>query len=119
MLTTLRDDASIPVQGAPGDTNRHAGDLGNITAGADGVATVDITDAQIPLTGPNSCAACAASPAAPPSTSASASSALPWPAPSPGRVLTQLDALVHVVPFGPSEHRLCLRLCLPDCLALS
>ena len=33
---------------------RHAGDLGNITAGADGVAKVEISDVQIPLTGPNS-----------------------------------------------------------------
>ena len=40
--------------GAPGDEERHAGDLGNITAGADGVAKVNITDAQIPLSGPNS-----------------------------------------------------------------
>ena len=40
--------------GAPGDENRHAGDLGNIVAGADGVATVSVTDTQIPLTGPNS-----------------------------------------------------------------
>ena len=40
--------------GAPTDDERHAGDMGNITAGADGVANVDITDAQIPLSGPNS-----------------------------------------------------------------
>ena len=35
--------------GAPTDDNRHAGDLGNITAGADGVAKIDITDSQIPV----------------------------------------------------------------------
>ncbi|CAD6203639.1 unnamed protein product [Miscanthus lutarioriparius] len=40
--------------GAPEDENRHAGDLGNVTAGADGVANVSVTDSQIPLTGPNS-----------------------------------------------------------------
>ena len=40
--------------GAPTDEERHAGDLGNITAGADGVAKVDIVDAQIPISGPNS-----------------------------------------------------------------
>ncbi|GFO47153.1 superoxide dismutase [Cu-Zn] [Plakobranchus ocellatus] len=34
--------------------NRHAGDLGNITAGDDGVANVDIADMQIPLIGNNS-----------------------------------------------------------------
>ncbi|KAF5453919.1 hypothetical protein F2P56_023633 [Juglans regia] len=40
--------------GAPEDENRHAGDLGNITAGADGTAKITITDKQIPLSGPNS-----------------------------------------------------------------
>mmetsp|Transcript_25215 Transcript_25215/g.47652 ORF Transcript_25215/g.47652 Transcript_25215/m.47652 type:complete len:154 (-) Transcript_25215:519-980(-) len=40
--------------GAPGDDNRHAGDLGNITANTSGVAEFEIKDVQIPLTGPNS-----------------------------------------------------------------
>ncbi|RLN33816.1 superoxide dismutase [Panicum miliaceum] len=40
--------------GAPEDENRHAGDLGNVTVGEDGVANVDIADCQIPLTGPHS-----------------------------------------------------------------
>ena len=39
--------------GGPDDENRHAGDLGNIIAGSDGEATVDITDQQIPLVGEN------------------------------------------------------------------
>ncbi|MCL7025481.1 hypothetical protein MKW94_025917 [Papaver nudicaule] len=39
--------------GAPGDEVRHAGDLGNITANADGVAETTIVDCQIPLSGPN------------------------------------------------------------------
>ena len=40
--------------GGPSDENRHAGDLGNITANAAGEVTLDIVDAQIPLTGENS-----------------------------------------------------------------
>lgn len=40
--------------GAPEDEVRHAGDLGNITAGDDGAATFTIIDKQIPLSGPNS-----------------------------------------------------------------
>ena len=39
--------------GGPKDENRHAGDLGNINAGENGEAIVDITDKQIPLTGNN------------------------------------------------------------------
>ncbi|XP_050367929.1 superoxide dismutase [Cu-Zn], chloroplastic [Argentina anserina] len=39
--------------GAPEDEVRHAGDLGNIIANADGVAEATIVDSQIPLTGPN------------------------------------------------------------------
>ncbi|RXH76124.1 hypothetical protein DVH24_019012 [Malus domestica] len=40
--------------GAPSDKERHAGDLGNIVAGPDGVAEVSLQDWQIPLSGPNS-----------------------------------------------------------------
>ena len=40
--------------GGPADVERHAGDLGNIVAEADGKAKVDISDDQIPLTGANS-----------------------------------------------------------------
>ncbi|XP_059314742.1 superoxide dismutase [Cu-Zn], chloroplastic [Lycium ferocissimum] len=40
--------------GAPGDEIRHAGDLGNIVANADGVAEATLVDNQIPLSGPNS-----------------------------------------------------------------
>ncbi|XP_004287550.1 PREDICTED: superoxide dismutase [Cu-Zn], chloroplastic [Fragaria vesca subsp. vesca] len=39
--------------GAPEDEVRHAGDLGNIIANADGEAEATIVDSQIPLTGPN------------------------------------------------------------------
>lgn len=40
--------------GAPSDGERHAGDLGNIIAGSDGVAEVSIKDWQIPLSGQHS-----------------------------------------------------------------
>ena len=40
--------------GGPTDEDRHAGDLGNIVADAEGKAKIDIVDAQIPLEGPNS-----------------------------------------------------------------
>src|SRR5687768_5687449 len=37
--------------GGPTDTERHAGDLGNVTAGGDGVAKIDLKDTQISLSG--------------------------------------------------------------------
>ncbi|XVF06602.1 hypothetical protein REPUB_Repub06bG0063300 [Reevesia pubescens] len=40
--------------GAPSDGERHAGDLGNIIVGPDGVAEVSIKDWQIPLSGQHS-----------------------------------------------------------------
>ncbi|KAG2580744.1 hypothetical protein PVAP13_6NG362500 [Panicum virgatum] len=40
--------------GAPEDEVRHAGDLGNIVANAEGVAEATIVDNQIPLSGTNS-----------------------------------------------------------------
>ncbi|RWS21915.1 superoxide dismutase-like [Cu-Zn] [Leptotrombidium deliense] len=40
--------------GAPNDTNRHVGDLGNIEAPADGKATVSITDHMLKLSGEHS-----------------------------------------------------------------
>lgn len=39
--------------GKPGDEQRHVGDLGNIEAGEDGKATIDITDDLIELNGDN------------------------------------------------------------------
>jgi Cu-Zn family superoxide dismutase len=38
--------------GAPEDDVRHAGDLGNVSAGTDGVAKLDIKDKAISLSGP-------------------------------------------------------------------
>lgn len=40
--------------GAPDAERRHAGDLGNIVAGEDGVAKIEMTDAVISLSGPHS-----------------------------------------------------------------
>lgn len=40
--------------GAPTDDERHAGDLGNVVAGPDGIAEFSITDIQIPLSGQHS-----------------------------------------------------------------
>ncbi|WP_246112785.1 superoxide dismutase family protein [Allorhodopirellula solitaria] len=40
--------------GKPSDAERHVGDLGNVTANDDGVATLDITDTVISLNGEHS-----------------------------------------------------------------
>nr|CAE46443.1 superoxide dismutase [Mytilus edulis] len=40
--------------GAPGDEERHVGDLGNVLANADGKAEIKITDTKLSLTGPQS-----------------------------------------------------------------
>ena len=40
--------------GGPEDTYRHVGDLGNIIAGDDGVAVIEMEDSQISLNGLNS-----------------------------------------------------------------
>lgn len=37
--------------GGPGDDERHAGDLGNVEAGGDGVAKVNLTDKNLALCG--------------------------------------------------------------------
>jgi len=40
--------------GAPGDEERHVGDLGNISATEEGVAKFDFTDRLLKLNGPHS-----------------------------------------------------------------
>jgi Cu-Zn family superoxide dismutase len=40
--------------GAPRDTERHVGDLGNIEAGTRGIAAINFTDSLISLHGPHS-----------------------------------------------------------------
>nr|UCR61006.1 superoxide dismutase [Aphelinus asychis] len=40
--------------GAQNDTERHVGDLGNIETNAEGIASVNITDSMISLSGPKS-----------------------------------------------------------------
>lgn len=42
------------MHGAPDAQTRHAGDLGNVMANSDGVATIDQYDSQIKLDGPDS-----------------------------------------------------------------
>lgn len=54
MSTGAHFNPNNMTHGAPGDEIRHAGDLGNIIANADGVAEATIMDSQIPLSGPNS-----------------------------------------------------------------
>ncbi|XP_060175296.1 superoxide dismutase [Cu-Zn], chloroplastic-like isoform X1 [Lycium barbarum] len=54
MSTGAHFNPTSKTHGSPGDETRHAGDLGNIEANADGIAEATIIDNQIPLTGPNS-----------------------------------------------------------------
>lgn len=55
----LLEDLNTPIirsqvtHGAPEDHVRHVGDLGNIQAGSNGEAIVNITDNVISLSGPN------------------------------------------------------------------
>ncbi|KAL4335667.1 hypothetical protein GQ457_07G042360 [Hibiscus cannabinus] len=53
MSTGAHFNPNSMTHGAPEDEVRHAGDLGNIVANADGVAEATIMDKQIPLSGPN------------------------------------------------------------------
>ncbi|XVF19840.1 hypothetical protein REPUB_Repub11eG0145500 [Reevesia pubescens] len=53
MSTGAHFNPNNMTHGAPEDKVRHAGDLGNIVANADGVAEATIADTQIPLSGPN------------------------------------------------------------------
>ncbi|XVE59441.1 hypothetical protein DITRI_Ditri05aG0046800 [Diplodiscus trichospermus] len=54
MSTGAHFNPNNMTHGAPKDEVRHAGDLGNIVANAEGVAEATIIDKQIPLSGPNS-----------------------------------------------------------------
>ncbi len=54
MSTGAHFNPNGKTHGAPEDDVRHAGDLGNIVANAEGVAEATILDNQIPLGGPNS-----------------------------------------------------------------
>ncbi|XAR60038.1 Superoxide dismutase [Bertholletia excelsa] len=54
MSTGAHFNPNNMTHGAPEDEIRHAGDLGNIVANADGIAEATIVDNQIPLGGPNS-----------------------------------------------------------------
>lgn len=54
MSTGAHFNPNNMTHGAPEDGIRHAGDLGNIVANAEGVAEATIVDNQIPLSGPNS-----------------------------------------------------------------
>uniref|UniRef100_A0A5B7BIX6 Superoxide dismutase [Cu-Zn], chloroplastic n=1 Tax=Davidia involucrata TaxID=16924 RepID=A0A5B7BIX6_DAVIN len=54
MSTGAHFNPNSLTHGAPEDEIRHAGDLGNIVANADGVAEAKIVDNQIPLSGSNS-----------------------------------------------------------------
>ncbi|XP_022756630.1 superoxide dismutase [Cu-Zn], chloroplastic [Durio zibethinus] len=53
MSTGAHFNPNKMTHGAPEDEVRHAGDLGNILANADGMAEATIVDKQIPLSGPN------------------------------------------------------------------
>uniref|UniRef100_A0A0D2TGF1 Superoxide dismutase [Cu-Zn] n=1 Tax=Gossypium raimondii TaxID=29730 RepID=A0A0D2TGF1_GOSRA len=53
MSTGAHFNPNRMTHGAPESEVRHAGDLGNIVANADGVAEATIVDKQIPLSGPN------------------------------------------------------------------
>jgi len=54
MATGGHFDSDMHMHGAEDAPERHTGDLGNITAGEDGVATIDKTDKVIALHGANS-----------------------------------------------------------------
>ncbi|KAL3648912.1 cysteine desulfurase Selenocysteine lyase [Castilleja foliolosa] len=53
-MTSLYINPAEKEHGAPDDEVCHAGDLGNVIVGEDGIAKIEIVDKQIPLTGSNS-----------------------------------------------------------------